>query len=167
MTKSQLSPWKRKSGVHGDDSQLRPLRGLQNEVDNIFENFFRDFNFAPSLRGWNENNLYSPNLDISETDKAYHLALELPGVDEKDIEVSISGDLLTIKGEKKLEEESKEKNYHRIERTYGSFQRSLSLPAEVDQNKVKADFKNGVLKIEIPKSEKTQPSVKKIDIKSS
>ena len=92
---------------------------------------------------------------------------ELPGVDEKDVEVTLTDDLLTIKGEKKREQEKKEEAYHAVERSYGSFARSLRLPFAVDQSKVDAKFKKGVLTITMPKPPEAQKSAKKIEIKAT
>jgi len=105
-----------------------------------------------------------PALDMSEDDKQVVVTAELPGMDPKDVDISIDKGVLTLKGEKKFEEEEKKENYHRIERSYGSFRRSVSLPTEVAEDKVKARFKDGVLKITLPKSEQT--AAKKIQIES-
>lgn len=155
MTLYQLAPWKRGTG------------NLHREFDDIFENFFRGF--SPAIRESNDDSLLAPRIDVTETDKAFNLTAELPGVEEKDVDVSLSGNVLTIKGEKKSEYEEKDekKNYHRVERSYGSFQRSLTLPEEVDQAKIDASFKNGVLTIEIPKTAEKTPEIQKIKVKSS
>lgn len=105
-----------------------------------------------------------PAFDVSETDEHIIVKADLPGVDVKDIDISIVGNVLTVKGEKKQEKEEKGESYHRIERSYGSFSRSISLPAEVNPDAVEAVYKDGVLKLTIPKAEKSKP--KKIEIKT-
>jgi HSP20 family protein len=107
-----------------------------------------------------------PRVDIKETDNEIKISAELPGMDEKDIDITIAGNTLTIKGEKKEEREEKEANYYRSERRFGSFSRVIDLPEEVDTNKVDAMFKKGVLSITLAKSERAKSSVKKIPIKS-
>jgi len=104
---------------------------------------------------------------MSEDEKAYKISAELPGIDAKDIDVSVSGDMLVLKGEKRQEKEEKDKNYHFSERSYGSFQRAFELPASVDRNKVAADFSKGVLTISLPKTVEAQKPAKKIEVKSS
>lgn len=107
----------------------------------------------------------APPLDVSETDENIIVKAEVPGIEPKDIDISISGDNLTIKGEKKGEKEEKGKNYHFVERSYGSFSRTIALPAPVKFEQVKAEYKKGILEITLPKSEKSK--VKKIPVKVS
>jgi len=104
---------------------------------------------------------------MSEDEKSYKISAELPGIDAKDIDVSVSGDMLVLKGEKRQEKEEKDKNYHFSERAYGSFHRAFELPASVDRNKVAADFSKGVLTITLPKTAEAQRPLKKIEVKSS
>ncbi|RCN55701.1 Hsp20/alpha crystallin family protein [Acidiferrobacter thiooxydans] len=101
---------------------------------------------APEWQG-----LLRPSLDIQETDKQYRITLEVPGVEEKDIQLTLEDDVLYIRGEKRQEQEHKDAQYHRIERSYGSFQRALNVPADADQDTFKASFKNGVLTVTIDK----------------
>jgi HSP20 family protein len=108
-----------------------------------------------------------PAVDITEDDKGYRIAAELPGMSEKDIDVSISGDMLTIKGEKRQEREEKEKNRYLSERSYGMFQRSFPLPEGVDRDKISADFSKGVLTLTLPKTADAQKQQKKIEVKAS
>lgn len=105
-----------------------------------------------------------PTLDVSETKNDYVIKAELPGIDPKDIDISLTNDLLTIKGEKKQEKEEKEENYHLIERSYGSFTRSIRLPGQVQSNKINASFKNGVLKVTLPKTEEAKKKEIKIKV---
>jgi HSP20 family protein len=108
-----------------------------------------------------------PAIDVAETDKAFAVTAELPGMDEKDIDVSVTGDLLTIKGEKRQEREEKNKNYYLSERSYGQFQRSFTLPSGIDRDKIAAEFAKGVLTVTLPKSAEAQQQQKKIDVKKA
>ena len=108
---------------------------------------------------------WSPRLDVSETEKGLEVVADLPGMEKKDIHVSIDGDLLTIKGEKKEEKKSKDKQYHTIERRSGSFYRALRLPIEVEKDKTEAGFKDGVLTLKLPKSKAAKSKVAQIEIK--
>jgi HSP20 family protein len=107
-----------------------------------------------------------PAVDVVEKEKEYQLLAELPGLDEKDVEVSVADDILTIKGEKKEEKEEKAKNYYVSERRYGTFQRSFQLPAGVDAEKIEANFQKGVLTVTLPKAPEALKKEKKIAIKS-
>jgi HSP20 family protein len=111
--------------------------------------------------------MIKPTLDLGATDKAYTIAVEVPGVDEKDVTVEIANDTLTIRGEKKQEKEEKDRNYYRMERSYGSFQRVLSLPEDADQDGVSATFKNGVLRVTMPRKAAPQAQVRQIEIQSA
>jgi HSP20 family protein len=108
-----------------------------------------------------------PAVDIAETDKAYEITAELPGMDEKNIEVKFADGVLTIKGEKKDEKEEKKKDYYLSERSYGSFQRSFQVPEGVDTDKIEATFKKGILTVALPKSTEAQKATKKIDVKAA
>jgi HSP20 family protein len=107
---------------------------------------------------------WSPSVDIKETDDAYMVKGELPGVDKSDMDVSINDNTLTIRGEKKVEKEDEKHDMHRNECFYGSFERSFSLPKQVDVNNVQASYKDGVLKLTIPKTEEEKPKQIKVDI---
>lgn len=106
----------------------------------------------------------TPRIDVSETDQAFEVLAELPGMEEKDVELLLQDHVLTIRGEKKFEKEEKRKNYHMIERQYGSFQRSFELPDIVDETKIAAKFDKGVLCVTLPKSAKAKESSRKIAI---
>jgi HSP20 family protein len=112
-----------------------------------------------------ENGLWTPSVDVSETPKEVIVKAELPGMDPKDIDVSVRGDILTLSGERKQETEEKGENFHRVERSYGSFSRSVKLPAEVDSGKVDATYKDGVLRITMPKTK--EAATKKIQVKAA
>ena len=149
----------------GDD--LHPMRSFRQEIDNLFDNWTRDLGFPQT--SWTKSEVW-PRMNVSETDKDIQISAELPGVDQKDIEVTLTGGELLIKGEKKSEIDEKKdeqgRAYHRIERSFGSFQRRMSLPYDVDPNKVQAAFKDGVLTLTLPKPAEVQKATKKIEIKS-
>ncbi len=145
-----LVPWR----------ERKDLDRFKDEMDKLFDRFF---SWTPSLK--NKEGGWIPSLDVSETGKEMLVKVELPGMEAKDIDVSVAGDVLTIKGERKQESEEKDENFHRIECSYGAFSRSVRLPAEGDPDKVDASYKKGVLKIKIPKT-KGQAS-RKIEIKTS
>lgn len=143
--------------------EFHPFSLLRREIDSIFDRFFRGFELEP-FRG--RFGAFSPSIDVKESDKEISVSAELPGMDEKDIDVSLTRDSLTIKGEKKEEKEEKGKDYYRMERSFGSFSRTIPLPAEVDLDKAKAEFKKGVLTVTLPKSEKALKETKKIPVKA-
>jgi len=138
---------------------------LHKDMDNLFGSLMRGFDAAPFQDNTSLSQL-TPRLDISETEKEYQVTAELPGVEEKDLDITLTKGLLTIKGEKKADKEEKGKNYHRIERTYGSFERSISLPQDADQQNVSADFNRGVLKVTVAKKPEAIPTTRKIEVKS-
>ena len=145
---------------------------FRGEMDRLFDRFGfpslrRVFDIEPSWRSASSFNFSTPAIDMSEDDKAYKISAELPGIDPKDIDVSLSGDTLVLKGEKRQEKEEKDKNYPFSERSYGSFQRSFQLPSSVDRHKVAADFSNGVLTISLPKTAEAQKPQKKIEVKTA
>jgi HSP20 family protein len=137
-----------------------PFGMLRREMNRLFEDFSRGFDMAAF-----EETEWMPQVDISESDKEIRVTAELPGLDEKDIDVSMSNDMLTIRGEKKEEKDEGDRNYHRVERSYGSFIRQIALPAEVQADKTEAKFSKGVLRITLPKSEQSDKGTKKIDVK--
>ena len=123
------------------------MTGLRKEMDRLFDRFLKpEWPEMPTLGEW------EPTLDVGETKDALTVKAELPGVEQKDIGVSLQDGVLTIKGEKEAEKEEKDKRYHRVERSYGAFFRSISLPAAVEADKVTATFKDGVLTVTLPKA---------------
>lgn len=108
---------------------------------------------------------WTPSLDIYEDDKAIKIKADIPGVEKKDITVDIEGDTLTIRGERKMEKEEKKEKFQRIERSYGSFMRSVYLPEYVDREKIAAEYKDGTLNLTLPKNQQAKPKGKKVDIK--
>ena len=142
-----------------------PFYALQREMDNVYDNFFRSFDLMPIGRGEGMDAFY-PSIDIKDGEKDIVVKAELPGMEEKDVEVSLSDDTLTIRGEKKEEKEDKGKNYRHQETSYGSFSRVIPLPDGIDTEKADARFKNGVLTIALPKLEAKLAKSKKIAIKA-
>jgi HSP20 family protein len=134
---------------------------LRREMDRVFDRFFDGWPFRPLSEGRD----WAPSVDVSETANEVVVKAEVPGMDAKDIDITITGDILTIRGERKQEKEEKDENFHCIERSYGAFSRSIRLPAEVEKDKVDAAYKDGVLKITMSKTKKA--SQKKIEVKAA
>jgi HSP20 family protein len=151
----------------------RPFETLRKEVDRLFEDFGDDFwrrplrSLAGFEKGWAQKFVATPPADVAETDKAYEITAELPGIDQKNIEVNVASGGITIKGEKKEETEEKKKDYYVSERRYGSYERYFRLPDGVDADKIEATFKNGVLKVTLPKTAEAQKAAKKIEVKAA
>jgi HSP20 family protein len=144
------------------------------DTDRMFDRFLRGFGM-PSLRrmfdaaptAWRGGlDVATPAIDVAEDDKALHLTAELPGMSEKDVDVTVANDTITIKGEKREEKETKEKNYYLSERRFGSFQRTFPLPDSVDRDKIVATFEKGVLTLTLPKTTVAAAQQKKIEIKT-
>jgi HSP20 family protein len=139
-----------------------PFVLFRKEFDDLFDTFFRSFDMQP-FEG--RIGAFSPKVDVTENEKEFNISAELPGMDDKDIDVSLQNDMLTIRGEKKEEKEDKGKDYYRMERSYGYFSRTIPLPVEVETDKVDAKFKKGVLTITLPKTAKAVAETKKISVK--
>jgi HSP20 family protein len=153
-----------------------PWMTLRTEMDRLFDRFStgfgmpslrRMFDMAPQFRTETAFSMPAPAIDIVEDGNGYKLTAELPGMEEKDIELVLTGDTLTLKGEKKQESEHKEKNYTLSERSYGSFQRSFYLPEGVDRDKIDASFSKGVLTVALPKTAAAAAEPKKIEVKNA
>jgi HSP20 family protein len=144
-----------------DRSVASPFMSLQPEIDRLFEDFSRGF---PTIAG-NGATALMPSMDVTETDKEIEITAELPGLEEKDVQINIADNILTIRGEKKAEKEQKDKNYRLVERSYGSFERTLELPEGVNVDAIKANISKGLLKVTVPKPAPTQ--AKKIEVKSA
>lgn len=127
----------------------RNLVSLPRQLNRFFNDFGLDADFSDTV--------WSPNVDIAETDDQYELKAEIPGLSKKEIKISVENNVLTLSGEKKHEEETNKKNFHRIETSYGRFERSFQLPEQVKAEEIKARYNNGVLTVEIPKAEKVKP----------
>ena len=138
-------------------NELERMRG---EMDRLWDSFFE----TGAARRKAGKETWSPSLDVSETKSDLIVKTELPGIDPKDIDISLSEGILTIKGEKKQEKEEKESDYHVVERSYGSFTRMVRLPKDVKSDKISASYKNGILKITLPKTEETKKKEIKIKV---
>jgi HSP20 family protein len=139
---------------------FRELDKMRGEMDRLWDAFFE----GRPRKNTMEEGEWLPSVDVSETKNDLVVKAELPGMDPKDIDISLSDGLLTIKGEKKQEKEEKEENYHFIERSYGSFTRSVQLPREVKHENISASYKNGILKVVLPKSEEAKTKEIKIKV---
>jgi HSP20 family protein len=153
-----------------------PFMSLRREMDRVFEDFVSRFGTFPFRRSGFElepfrriESMFRPSvpaMDFVEQDKEYVVSAELPGLDEKNLEVKLSGDVLTIRGEKKEEREEERPTYRLSERRYGSFQRSVQLPADVDAEKIDARFVKGVLTVTLPKSEEAMKKQRNVEVKA-
>jgi HSP20 family protein len=142
-----------------------PMLTIQNEMNRLFDQFFSDdFPFSTRLMARPALD-FLPRLDISETETEFKVSAELPGMDEKDIQIRLEKDTLVLSGEKKSETEEKEKTYHRVERSFGSFERVIPFDTQLDEDKVSAVFKNGVLTITLPKAGDAIRKTRTIEIK--
>ena len=148
--KGELAPWR----------PFRELERMRREMDRLWDSFFE----GRPRRKIEELGEWGPSLDLSETKNDLIVKAEVPGMDPKDIDISLDKDILTIKGEKKQETEEKEENYHFIERTYGAFARSIRLPRGVHSDKINASYKNGVLRVTLPKSEEAKKNEIRIKV---
>jgi HSP20 family protein len=157
------TPW-RHSDVPEARGERHDFNAVQKEMNRLFDDFFRGFDLSPF--GETSFEKFSPRIDIRENEKELAVQAELPGLDEKDVEILIRDDSLTIKGEKKEAKEDKGKDYYYMERSFGAFNRVIPLPPGIDQNKVEARFKNGVLHVMLPKTAEAKAKGKKITIKS-
>jgi HSP20 family protein len=161
-----LVPWRERSQAPAPrEDFFDPFLNFRREVDRIFDSFFEGFGLrsAAGSDGWMS---LAPALDVAESDKEVVVTAELPGVSEKDVEVTLADDLLTIKGEKKAEHEEKNGNFTYTERRYGSFSRSIRLPFHAGDAEVDAKYDKGVLTVRIPKPAEAQKAVRRIEVKA-
>jgi HSP20 family protein len=155
---------------------LRPFENFRREIDRLFDDFAGGMWRSPFGRPFFDVEPFwrapaamttMPAVDVAETDKAYEITAELPGLDEKNIEVKVADDVLTIRGEKQEEKEENRKDYYLSERSFGSFQRTFQIPSGVDPDKIEASFNKGVLTVTLPKSTEALKSEKKIAVKAA
>jgi HSP20 family protein len=161
MTSKQLIPVTRQNIATRRDFD-NPVLSLWRDADSLFDSFFGGLGYEPLAVGFTA---FNPTLDVTESDKEIRVLAELPGMDGKDINVSLYGDTLMITGEKRAESEQKGKDYHHVERSYGSFSRTIQLPAEAATNRITAELKKGVLTIVLPKLARAVESTRKVKIK--
>ena len=168
MPLTDLMPWKKgdlNSAVRRREDRDAVL-DLRRQMDSLFDDFFqRPFGLDHALDEGKWAGDFAPRMDLSETKKAITISAELPGMEPDDVEISLDRNVLKLSGEKKAEIEDKGEHHYRIERSYGSFRRSIPLPAEVEQSKISAKMKNGVLKVNLPKRVGSQQKDKRISIK--
>jgi HSP20 family protein len=169
---ANLVPWRWGALRNLDDD--RSFENFRTEMESLHRSIDRLFadawggSFTPSLLSetWTTGKI-APRLDVAEDDKAFHVTVELPGMNDKDVAVTVEDRVLTIRGEKKEEKEKKEKDVFRRERAYGSFRRTIELPGDVDSAKIEAKFKDGILTIDLPKTKEAQDRVKQIPVKAA
>jgi len=139
---------------------FQELRGIQERMNQLFRGSFAGYGDDTLTSG-----AWAPAVDIYETPETVEMTFEIPGVNQKDIKVNIENNLLTVSGERKFEHEDKRNNFHRLERSYGAFQRSFTVPSTVDPNKINAVFENGLLRLTLAKRPETQPRAIEVKVK--
>jgi HSP20 family protein len=164
MVEPTKLPVKTEKSSVGAPQFWRPFDRLRREIDHVFDDFGGDFWRAP-FRQVERALGAMPAVDVTETDGTFEVTAELPGMDEKNIEVKLANHTLTIKGEKRDEKEETKKDYYMRERSFGSFQRSFTVPEGVDMDKIEASFKKGVLTVSLPKTVEAKKAEKKITVK--
>lgn len=168
MAITDLIPWKRgESSIKvRQENQEDALLDLRTEMNRMFDEFFqRPFGLSSIFNERELGGGFAPQLDVTETEKSVIISAELPGLEPEDIDISLDRDVLTISGEKRAESEEKGARYYRVERSYGSFSRSISLPSEIEAEKIEATFKRGVLKVNLPKTKEAKEQEKHITIR--
>lgn len=168
MPISDLLPWNKDKDKYSIQrrQEYDPYE-FRSDMNRMIEDFFQDpFSMTPFRRMGELQEGFSPSMDVSESEKEIRITADLPGMDEKDINITLENGVISISGEKKIEREEKERSFHKVERSYGAFRRSIELPGEVDFDKVEATFKKGVLEIIIPKPEKVISNKKRIIVKA-
>ena len=168
MDIKEIGPWKwgKKLPALKEDS-MESMQALQQSMSRLFEDFFGRFNAGWDTFPLEVSRSFNPRINVTENEKEIEVTAELPGMDEQDVEVSLSNGVLTLKGEKKQEREEEGRDFYRLERSYGGFRRSIALPTVVQADKVEATFKKGVLRVKLPKALEAQKAAKHIAIKSA
>ncbi len=163
MSLRDLTPWRSRSRSLPGALLNNPFRPLYPEFDRWLDAMAHDMDLD---RGNGDSAMLAPDVDVSESDKAFEIKADLPGVEEKDVDVSVADGVLSLKGERRAEKETKDKKLHRVERSYGAFERVMSLPADIDEKKISAEFKKGVLTVTLPKKKAAKAATKKISVKA-
>ncbi len=167
MRIKDLIPWAHRQEDDGQRrDEVHPLANLQREMNRLFDDFWGRFDETSARMPVGPGGALAVT-DVVETDSSIEVTIELPGLDEKDLDVSIAQDALTVRGEKKVERKEEKKGFYLSERSYGSVFRSVPLPAGVDVDKAEARFKNGVLTVTLPKSKDAASNARKIEIKAA
>lgn len=169
MSVRDLIPWRRDrtelGSSHHGEAEYSPFLTLHREMNRLFDDAFRSFDSRlPALGSLSSSGAAWPNVEISETDKEIKVTAEVPGLEDKDVEVLLDSGFLTVRGEKRSETEDRDRQFS--ERFYGRFERRIPLGFDVEEDKVDAQFRNGVLTVTLPKTEKAQSQVKRIEIRS-
>ena len=160
MTLRDRIPWKHNKETSIEKGSSHPLQQLHWGIDRLFDEFMDSWDWPVTT----EEGVISPRTDVSETDKEFTVTAEMPGLDEKEIDVSLERDSLVIRGKKESKTEDKGKSYYHVERTYSSFYRAISLPCEIDDKKIKATYKKGLLTVHLPKAPDANRTRKQIEI---
>jgi HSP20 family protein len=158
--------WGNRSVPANREPEGNPLNVFQREMNRLFDDFFKGTGIKPWAEEMEALGAFTPQVNMTEDEKSIQVSAELPGLDEKDLEISLSKDSLTIKGEKRQENEHKDKEAYYLERSFGTFTRVLPIPKDVNTEKAEASFKKGVLTITLPKLDREKQSQKKIRIKA-
>jgi len=167
FTKMSVTPWRERFGLRrGERMQEHPVDLFYRDFDRLFENFWRGFDLPMVGRYEAPFGAVMPQMDVTEDENRFRIAVELPGMDEKDVELVLSENVLTIKGEKRVGKEETEKPYSYMERSYGYFLRSIPLGVDVVTDKIEATFDKGVLTIDLPKTAEAKKAFKKIPIRA-
>ena len=168
MTMKDVIPWRNQDRKLSRPRERNRYLDFQKRMDHLMDDFFGgQFNLSPFFEAADGSGDFIPKLDVKETGKEIQLSAELPGMEPEDIEISMDGNSLIIRGEKKAEEEDKGDGFYHVERSYGSFYRSIPLPSEVEESNIEATLKKGLLKIKLPKTQEAQKKHRKIQIKAS
>lgn len=170
MQIKDLIPWARKGDApQAKAEEAHPVAELQRDMNRVFEGFWNRFEHSLGALDlpWGGAGAAARSDVVETADDAIEVTIELPGMDMKDIEVSLTDDALTVKGEKKIERSEEKKGYYVSERSYGAVYRTIPLPPGVDSGKAEASFRNGVLTVKLPQSAEAQANVRKIDVKAA
>ena len=169
MATKYMAPfkWGRREDPVRQGLEGHPIDLFRSEMNRLVDDFFKGFGLRPFSQEMESFGAFNPTVDMTEDESSIQVTAELPGMDEKDIEINLTKDSLTIKGEKKTTSENKDKESYYMERSFGSFTRVLPIPADINPDKVEAVFKKGVLNITLPKLVKEKKAQKKIEIKSA
>jgi HSP20 family protein len=162
MNMYDMVPWRQGGRSLTRRQEDHPFLSLRREMDSLFDEFFKGFD----LEGRDGDGMsFNPRVNVAENEKEIQVTAELPGIDSKDVDVSLARDVLTIRGEKREEKKDEKENYYRMERSYGSFSRSIPLPSGlVNADQIDANFKNGVLTVTLPKRKEAQATTKRIAV---
>jgi len=162
MARKEIAPQETKNkAVTRSRELINPFLSFRHDMDKLMDDFLSGFDLRPFS---SRPETFVPHIDIVDTDKEIKVSAELPGMDDKDIEVTLTAETLTIKGEKKEEKEEKGKDFYRSERSYGSFLRTVPLPVSIETENVTASFEKGVLIVKLPKSPQAIKGTKKIPV---